>query len=124
MRSTGTMHARGSQSGCTTLPSSGLGRDRRTLWLPHHICPAGVKTGGAISPPGGYVGDGLQLQVDIGIGPAGDVWVTNNWQDPASCYGKPVESASTRCGRQGVVVFFGMAIPVHTPPIGPVQAAN
>ena len=39
-----------------------------------------MKTGDAISPPSGYVGGGLQLQVDVGIGPAGDVWVTNNWQ--------------------------------------------
>lgn len=44
-----------------------------------------MKTGNAISPPGGYVGGGLQLQVDVGIGPAGDVWVTNNWEDPAAC---------------------------------------
>jgi hypothetical protein len=43
-------------------------------------CPPGMKTGDAISPPGGYVGGGLQMQVDVGIGPAGDVWVTNNWQ--------------------------------------------
>ena len=77
-------------------------------------CPPGMKTGDAISPPGGYVGGGLQLQVDIGIGPAGDVWVTNNWQDDASCYGKPDEGVSTRCGGQGVVVFDGMAKPVRT----------
>jgi hypothetical protein len=85
-------------------------------------CPPGMKTGDAISPPGGYVGGGLQLQVDIGVGPAGDVWVTNNWQDPAACYGKPDEAISTRCGGQGVVVFFGMAKPVRTPLIGPVRA--
>jgi len=85
-------------------------------------CPPGMKTGDAISPPGGYVGGGLQLQVDIGVGPAGDVWVTNNWQDTASCYGKPEEGASTRCGGQGVVVFFGMARPVRTPLIGPARA--
>jgi len=84
-------------------------------------CPPGMKTGDAISPPGGYVGGGLQLQVDIGVGPAGDVWVTNNWQDTASCYGKPEEGASTRCGGQGVVVFFGMAKPVRTPLIGPAK---
>jgi hypothetical protein len=87
-------------------------------------CPTGAKTGDAISRPGGYVGSGLELQVDIGVGLAGDVWVTNNWQDLASCYGTSVESASTRCVGQGVVVFFGMAKPVHTPLIGPVQAAN
>ena len=82
-------------------------------------CPPGVKTGDAISPPGGYVGGGLQLQVDVGIGPAGDVWVTNNWQDHTSCYGKPNEVVSTLCAGQGVVVFFGMAKPVRTPQIGP-----
>lgn len=85
-------------------------------------CPPGMKTGDAISPPAGYVGGGLQLQVDIGVGPAGDVWVTNNWQDTASCYGKPEEGASTRCGGQGMVVFFGMAKPVKTPLIGPARA--
>ena len=82
-------------------------------------CPPGMKTGDAISPPGGYVGGGLQLQVDVGIGPAGDVWVTNNWQDHEVCYGKPAEPISTRCGGEGVVVFFGMAKPVRTPQIGP-----
>lgn len=68
-----------------------------------------MKTGDAISPLGGYVGGGLQLQVDIGVGPDGDVWVTNNWQDTAACYGKPDKAISTRCCGQGVVVFFGMA---------------
>jgi hypothetical protein len=29
------------------------------------------------------------LQLDVGTGPAGDVWVTNNWQDHNVCYGKP-----------------------------------
>jgi hypothetical protein len=57
-----------------------------------------MKTGDAISPPGGYVGGGLQLQVDIGVGPAGDVWVIDNWQDPEACYDKPDEAISTRCG--------------------------
>ncbi len=84
-------------------------------------CAPGMKTGDAISPPGGYVGGGLQLQVDIGIGPAGDVWVTNNWQDHTSCFGRPEESASTRCAGEGVVVFFGMAKPVRTPLIGPAR---
>jgi hypothetical protein len=37
-------------------------------------CPPGFKTGDQISPPGGYVGGGLQLQTDIAVGPAGDVW--------------------------------------------------
>jgi hypothetical protein len=84
-------------------------------------CPPGFKTGDQISPPGGYVGGGLQMQVDINIDPAGNVWVTNNWQDVDTCYGKPPEALSTRCGGQGVVVFYGMAKPVRTPLIGPVR---
>ena len=49
-------------------------------------CPPGMKTGDQISPPGGYVGGGLQMQTDIAIDPAGNVWVMNNWQDIDSCY--------------------------------------
>jgi hypothetical protein len=82
-------------------------------------CPPGFKTGDQISPPGGYVGGGLQMQTDIAIDPAGDVWAMNNWQDIDSCIGKPQEALSTRCGGQGVVVFYGMAKPVRTPLIGP-----
>jgi hypothetical protein len=84
-------------------------------------CPPGMKTGDQISPPGGYVGGGLQMQTDIGVGPAGDVWAINNWQDIDSCVGTPNESLSTRCGGQGVVIFFGMAKPVHAPQIGPAR---
>ena len=85
-------------------------------------CPPGFKTGDQISPPGGYVGGGLQLQTDIAIGPAGDVWAMNNWQDIDSCYPGATEALSTRCGGQGVVVFFGMAKPVRAPQIGPAKA--
>ena len=35
----------------------------------------------------------------------------NNWQDIDSCIGTPKEALSTRCGGQGVVVFYGMAKP-------------
>ncbi len=82
-------------------------------------CPPGVKTGDAISPSGGYVGGGLQLQVDVGIGPAGDVWVTNNWQNYLDAMGKVDEAVQTQGAGQGVVVFYGMAKPVKTPLIGP-----
>ena len=47
--------------------------------------------------------------------------MTNNWQDIDSCIGTPSEALSTRCGGQGVVVFYGMAKPVRTPQIGPVR---
>ena len=82
-------------------------------------CPPGVHTGDAISPVGGYVGGGLQMQVDAQIGPAGDVWVTNNWQYWPSAFGKPDEALSTLTAGQGVVVFYGMAKPVKTPLVGP-----
>ncbi|MDS4040663.1 MAG: hypothetical protein RKP20_05750 [Candidatus Competibacter sp.] len=85
-------------------------------------CPPGFKTGDQISPPGGYVGGGLQMQTDLAISPAGDVWVMDNWQDINSCYGDPEEALSTRCGGQGVTIFYGMAKPVHAPQIGPVRA--
>jgi hypothetical protein len=84
-------------------------------------CPPGFKTGDQISPPGGYVGGGLQLQTDIAVGPAGDVWAINNWQDIDSCYAGATEALSTRCGGQGVVIFFGMAKPVRAPQIGPAR---
>ncbi len=85
-------------------------------------CPPGFKTGDQIGPPGGYVGGGLQMQTDLAIGPAGDVWVMNNWQDIDSCFGVPNETLSTRCGGQGVTIFFGMAKPVRSPQIGPARA--
>ena len=84
-------------------------------------CPPGMKTGDQIAPAGGYVGGGLQMQTDLAIGPAGDVWVMNNWQDRGSCFGDSNEALSTRCGGQGVVIFFGMAKPVRAPQIGPAR---
>ena len=84
-------------------------------------CPPGFKTGDQISPPGGYVGGGLQMQTDLAVGPAGDVWVMNNWQDIDSCYFGAPEAVSTRCGGPGVTVFFGMAKPVRAPQIGPAK---
>ena len=88
-------------------------------------CPPGFKTGEAISPPLGYVGGGLQLETDLAIDPAGNVWVTNNYQDLSACFhqlsGALSEAHSTRCGGDGVTIFYGMAKPVRTPMIGPAR---
>ena len=84
-------------------------------------CPPGFKTGDQIGPPGGYVGGGLQPETDVAIDPAGDVWLMNNWQDIDSCFGDSDEALSTRCGGQGVVIFYGMAKPVRAPQIGPAR---
>jgi hypothetical protein len=83
-------------------------------------CPPGMKTGDPISPPGGYVGGGMQLLTDIAIDPAGNVWVADNWQRPESCFAPfAKEASSTLCGGNGLTVFYGMAKPVRAPQIGP-----
>jgi hypothetical protein len=56
------------------------------------------------------------------VGPAGDVWAINNWQDIDSCFPGAAEALSTRCGGQGVVIFFGMAKPVQAPQVGPARS--
>jgi hypothetical protein len=84
-------------------------------------CPPGMKTGDPISPPGGYVGGDMQWLTDVSIDPAGNVWVADNWQDSDSCFGHPPEAVSTRCGGNGVTVFYGMAKPVRAPQIGPAR---
>ncbi len=84
-------------------------------------CPPGLKTGDPISPPGGYIG-GLQIITDVAVDPAGNVWVANNWNRPDEGFKNvPDEALSTRFGGNGAVVFFGVARPVRTPLIGPVQ---
>jgi hypothetical protein len=86
-------------------------------------CPPGFETGDRISPPGGYIG-GLQITTDLEVDPAGNVWVANNWDLPEESGFKkvPPEALSTRFGGNGAVVFYGLAKPVRTPLIGPVQA--
>jgi hypothetical protein len=84
-------------------------------------CPPGMKTGDPISPPGGYVGGDMQMLTDVAIDPAGDVWVASNWQDGNNCFGKPPEGVSTRCGGNGLTVFYGLAKPVRAPQIGPAR---
>jgi hypothetical protein len=61
----------------------------------------------------------FQMQVDAQIGPAGDVWITNNWQYYSGALGKVDEALSTRGAGQGLVVFYGMAKPVRVPMIRP-----
>ena len=85
-------------------------------------CPPGMKTGDPISPPGGYVGGGMQPLTDIAVDPAGNVWVADNWQRPDSCFSPSSDEAkSTLCGGNGLTVFYGMAKPVRAPQIGPAR---
>ena len=69
-----------------------------------------------------WAGGGLQMQTDLAMDPAGNVWVMNNWQDIDSCFDVPPEALSTLCGGQGVTIFYGMAKPVRAPRIGPARA--
>jgi hypothetical protein len=71
-------------------------------------CPPGIKMGDPISPPGGYVGR-LQMQVEIGVDPAGNVWVGNNWDKWEAVLGHVEEQDTTRGGGQTLVVFYGTA---------------
>jgi hypothetical protein len=86
--------------------------------------PPGLKMGDQISPPGGYVGGGLQAQIDIDIDPAGNLWISNNWNNFDAVLGRVAEPLSTLGAGQGVVVFYGMAKPVQTPLIGPARPAH
>ena len=87
-------------------------------------CPPGMKMGDPISPPGGFVGGGMQMHVDIAIDPAGDVWVGNNWQMYQAALEHVDEPQTTLGAGQGLVVFYGMAKPVRTPLIGPAHPAK
>jgi hypothetical protein len=85
-------------------------------------CPPGMKTGDPISPPGGYAGGGMSLLTDVGIDPAGNVWVADNWQTVEACFNPAFnEGKSTQCGGNGLTVFYGMAKPVRAPLIGPAR---
>jgi hypothetical protein len=81
-------------------------------------CPSGMRMDDSISPPGGYVGGGLQMQVDIAIDQAGDVWVSNNWQDRQAGLEEVPEARSSLAAGQGLVVFYDMAKSVRPPLIG------
>jgi len=61
----------------------------------------------------------MQLQVDFSIDPAGDVWVSNSWQNYADVMGKVDEALQTVGGGQSVTIFLGMGKPVKVPLIGP-----
>jgi sugar lactone lactonase YvrE len=74
-------------------------------------CPPGFRTGDPISPDDtGYGFDGLTRNSLVAIDPSGNVWVANNWKTIA---------VQTNPGGYEMVVFIGLAAPVHAPQIGP-----
>ena len=85
-------------------------------------CPPRVATGDPISPKGGYIG-GLQTISALALDPAGNAWVANSWNDTEAGFSEvPPEAQSTRFSANTMVVFFGVAKPVRTPLLGPVEA--
>ena len=86
-------------------------------------CPPGMKTGDQISPPGGYVGGGLELDRHRRRprrGRLGGRQLAAHRQLLSHTLGH-FRALSTRCGGQGVTVFYGMAKPVRAPMIGPAR---
>lgn len=84
-------------------------------------CPPGLQTGDPITPPEGYIG-GLQTVAPIALDPAGNAWVGNGWKDTDAGFSEvPPEAQSTWFSAHTIAVFFGVAKPVKTPLIGPVQ---
>jgi hypothetical protein len=77
-------------------------------------CPPGVHTGDPVSPDSGYYSNALQRVTAVQIDPSGNVWATNNW----------ILEGFTNTDNPGgheVAVFIGLAAPVKTPLLGPVE---
>lgn len=89
-----------------------------------HNCPPGIHTGDPISPiplsvdadsGPGYANDALKRVTGIQIDPSGNVWAVNNYEENGLTTGQ------SNPGGHEVVVFIGLAAPVKTPLLGPVQ---
>lgn len=79
--------------------------------VPTKSCRPGAKAGDPISPGGrGYFFDGFVRLTSVQIDPAGNVWVTNNWE---------LVPLQTNPGGKEMVVLVGAAAPLKTPLIGP-----
>lgn len=83
-------------------------------------CPDGMTAGDIIHY---YTNGGTQLVTDASIDPAGNIWYANNWNEYTAVADiDPDRKLITQVGGDGVIVFYGLAAPVKTPLMGPVQA--
>jgi sugar lactone lactonase YvrE len=81
--------------------------------------PEGTKAGDVIHV---FTSGGVQINTDVQIDPAGNVWSANNWNNVEAAIAEdPDRATSTWGGGTGVTVFYGIAEPVKTPLVGPVQ---
>src|SRR5271155_2460798 len=81
--------------------------------------PAGTKAGDVIHQ---FQSGSIQMITEVAVDPAGNVWAANNWnqQDAVMAY-EPARPTSTWGGGSGITVIYGVAAPVKTPLMGPVQ---
>jgi len=79
-------------------------------------CPPGVHTGDPISPDEGFTSDALKRVTGIQGDTSGNVWAVNNYKEDGLL---PI--GLNNPGGNSVVVFIGLAAPVKTPLLGPVQ---
>ena len=79
-------------------------------------CPPGVRTGEPFSLDAGYASDALKRVTGIQIDPSGNVWVVNNYEEIGL-----LPPGLENPGGHEIVVFIGLAAPVKTPLLGPVQ---
>ena len=62
------------------------------------------------------------MLTDVAVDPAGNVWAANNWDVIDAVIAKdPPGPISTKGGGAGFTVIYGVAAPVKTPLMGPVQ---
>ncbi|MFY9843946.1 MAG: hypothetical protein WA718_12115 [Terriglobales bacterium] len=81
--------------------------------------PAGTKTGDIIHV---FMGGSIQMQTDVSIDPAGNVWAANNWNNlNGAAAPDPFRPTSTWGGGSGITVIYGVAGPVKPPRMGKVQ---
>ena len=82
--------------------------------------PASTKTGDVIHV---FQSGSIQMLTDVAVDPAGNVWAANNWDVIDAVIAKdPPGPISTKGGGAGFTVIYGVAAPVKTPLMGPVQA--
>jgi hypothetical protein len=76
-------------------------------------CPPGTRTGQPITPASGYRFDASNRAVTEAIDQSGNVWVSNNWLN--------IPLPKRNPGGHQMLVYIGVAGPVHSPLIGTPQ---
>ena len=79
-------------------------------------CLPGVHTGEPFSLDTGYTSDALKRVTGIQIDTSGNVWALNNYEEIGM-----LSPGQENPGGHEIVVFIGLAAPVKTPLLGPVQ---